>query len=97
MEIVLKIFCNNLEQAKANKNMDTSGLSDYLMNHLFWPYLRGKKIRLGDLNYDAFELHELDRLMEYVDDLEYFTNTVGRMTERLNKSIPLARTTKSFC
>jgi hypothetical protein len=97
MTIVLKTFCEKLGEAAPGKETDASIVPEYLMNSLFWPYMRGENPRLDSLDYDAFELSDLDRLMEYIGDLQGFHRKAGRITGNLEKSIPLARASRSFC
>ena len=59
MNIDLARFCILLSEVQEDEFLDESGLSPYLMEHLFYPYMKGKNIPLDSLDYDAFELEDL--------------------------------------
>jgi hypothetical protein len=93
----LKRFCVLLRKTEEDEYLDTSGLSPYLMQNLFHPYMEGRDIPLNSLDYDAFDLGDLDRLHEYLGDLETVYGALHGKTENLRKSPPAARPQRAFC
>ncbi len=93
----LKRFCALIKEVKEDEHLDTNGLSPYLMANLFHPFMAGQDIRLDSLDYDAFDLSDLDRLNNYLGDLETVYDALHSKTEMLRKSPPSARPLRAFC
>lgn len=94
--IDLKAFRRELGEAVHEKSVDSDGLSPYLMQNLLAPYLKGEAIPLDSLDYDAFDLSDLDRLNEYIGEILCVHGRLDNMYRKLRKSIPAARTAKAF-
>ena len=97
MTIKLDRFCLLLNDAKEESCVDDSGVSRYLLNNLLYPFLDGADIKLGDLDYDAFELHEMDGLYGFISEMQYACQKTGAKTDKLLKSVPAARPRRAFC
>lgn len=97
MNIKLDRFCLLLKGAEEEKNVDQSEISPYLLEHLLYPFLLGKDVRLNDLDYNAFSLSDLDDLFHHVSDMETACNKIQNKTQRLFKSDPAVRPTRAFC
>jgi hypothetical protein len=97
MNIDLARFCILLSEVQEDEFLDESGLSPYLMEHLFYPYMKGKNIPLDSLDYDAFELEDLDRLFDYLGDLETVYSKLQDKAEKIWKGSPIACRSRAFC
>jgi hypothetical protein len=93
----LKRFCILLGEAKEDEHLDDSFVLPYLMKNLFHPFMDGEDIPLNSLDYDAFDLSDLDRLNDYLGDLETVYDALYKHTEKLRKSPPAARPSRAFC
>jgi hypothetical protein len=93
----LKLFCVLLKEKEEDEHIDAIGVSPYLMEKLFHPYMAGKDIPLNSLDYDAFVLNDLDRLNDYLGDLETVYDVLHEKAEKLRISTPAARPLRAFC
>lgn len=97
MEIDLIQFSSLLVEAQDDEYLSKDGLSSYLMESLFYPYIEGKDIPLYRLDYDAFGLEDLDRLFEYIGDLSTVYSDLERKMDNIWKSKPAACRSRAFC
>ena len=88
---------SRLYLVKNEKCVDDTGVEPYLIEHLLYPVLNGEAIMLNSLDYDAFDLNDIERLDEYVSDLMDVHYKVSQIPERLQKAVPLAHTIRRFC
>lgn len=97
MKVDLQRFCTLLRETQEDEYLDSSGVSPYLMDHLFHPYMAGEDIPLNSLDYDAFDLNDLDQLFDFLGDLSTVYNVLCGKAENLRKATPAARPTRAFC
>lgn len=90
-------FCALLTEAKEDEQLDSSGVSPYLMKNLFHPFMAGVDIPLDSLDYNAFTMNDLDCLNEYLGDLETEYDALHSKSEKLRKSTPAIRLLRAFC
>lgn len=97
MELNVSSFCNALQNAEPQKSLDAGAVSPYLLEHLFVPYLQGEDIRLDSLDYDAFDLSDLDRLNEFIEDIECIQNQNELIPRNLEKCAPAVKPAGMYC
>ena len=71
-----------IEEAGAFKMPDMSAGTDYLYNKLYSRLSYGDTVRFSDIDYDAFELDDVDSMRKLHSDVleanEYKTETLAR-------------------
>ena len=97
MKLNLKLLATRFSQAKEEPPASEEGVNRYLLEQVLRPNLAGKLLRLGDIDFDAFDADDVPTLEEYYDrlneasrDLSQFAQTVGRVP-------PAAKAGRSFC
>ena len=97
MTVDLKLLGESLKQAKEQKSLDYSVVSPYLMQRLFVPYMQGADIRLDSLDYDKFDLSDMDMLFTFIKDIEAVQSDAEYIPRNLRKCDPAAKTARAFC
>lgn len=86
MKLNLKLLSTRFSQAKEQLYVPDDGVNPYLLEHILRPNLEGEFLRLGDIDFDAFEADDVPALEEYYDrlyktsqNLAQFAQTVARV------------------
>ena len=69
----------------------------YLMDSLLSPLLAGKEMSLGDLDFSAFDLDDLEDLQEYLNENSRLNNALTGLYRVFYKAEPQAVARRSFC
>lgn len=97
MKLDLKLLATRFSQTKDGPPVSEDGISRYLLEQVLRPNLEGNFLRLGDIDFDAFDADDVPALEDYYDrlyqanqDLSQFAQTVGRVP-------PVPGTGRAFC
>ena len=93
MKLNLKLLAARFSQAKEEPPASEEGVNRYLLEQVLRPNLAGKLLRLGDIDFDAFDADDVPALVKLNKasrDLSQFAQTVVRVP-------PVAKAGRSFC
>jgi len=97
MKMDLKLLKTRFFQAAEGPPVSTDGVNPYLLEHILKPHLRGKPVRYGDIDYDAFENDDLYRFSEYCEELNAAGSRLDQFTGTLAAIEPEACKKRTFC
>lgn len=97
MKMDLKLLSQHFSQAPEGPSVSAEGVNPYLLEHVLEPYLRGEKVRYGDIDYEAFEDIELRAFSEYCENLYDAAYKLEQFTGTLANTRPEARRLQTFC
>lgn len=97
MKLDLTLLSMRFSQAKDEPPVPTNGVNGYLLQKILLPCMNGENIRLRDIDYDAFEVEDVDELEEYYDKLSRAGRRLRQFTETVQNSPPEARKVRLFC
>lgn len=97
MKLDLKLLSTRLSQAKDEPPVPTDGVNPYLLVKILLPCMNDERILLRDIDYDAFEVEDVDALEEYYDKLSRAGGRLRQFTETVQKCPPEARRVRQFC
>ena len=91
MKLDLKLLSMRLSQAKETPPVPTDGVNPYLLEKILLPCMNDGKVFLRDIDYEAFEIEDVDRL----------ENRAGRQLEQLAETVrncpPESLKARLFC
>lgn len=97
MELDLNLLFQNLAQAPDGPAVSSEGVSPYLLEHVLAPALNGQSVLTSDIDFDAFEVEDIEMLSDYYSDLGEMDRHVHRFASALSKVFPVAGTARAFC
>lgn len=97
MKLDLTLLSIRFSQAKDEPPIPTVGVNSYLLQKILLPCMNGESIRMRDIDYDAFEVEEVDVLERYYDDLSRAGGRLRQFTEAVQNCPPEARKVRLFC
>jgi|GEM_PF-1052705 len=91
MTIDLKRFREVLSGAEAGELPEEEHpVLPYLLENLVNPLLKERRIKLGDLDYSAFDTDDLDDLSEYLESCDRISDKLSGINKFFCKAVPLA-------
>jgi len=69
MKLNLKLLSTRFFQAKEQPCVPADGVNRYLVEQVLRPNLDGKLLRLGDIDFDAFDADDVSALEDYYEKL----------------------------
>ena len=94
--VSVKQLVSAIEEADAFDLPDMSAGTDYIYNNIYSRLTRNMDVRLSEINFDAFELYDVDTMREmYSGVLEANENMAVTLADTL-RNIPPAVTASAF-
>jgi len=98
MTINLKQLVSGLRNAEAVElPAEEYPVSPYLVESLANPLLAGREMKLGDLDYSAFDFDDLDELSEYLNICGKIHYRLSGINQVFCQTVPLAEVRRAFC
>ena len=97
MKLNLKLLSTRFSQAKEQLYVPDDGVNPYLLEHILRPNLEGEFLRLGDIDFGAFDADDVPALEDYYDRLYQASQDLSQFAQTLSRVPPAPRTVRSFC
>ena len=97
MTLNLKLLSTRFSQAKEQLYVPDDGVNPYLLEHILRPNLEGEFLRLGDIDFGAFDADDVPALEDYYDRLYQASQDLSQFAQTLSRVPPAPRTVRSFC
>ena len=97
MKLNLERLSTRFFQAKDQPRVPEDGVNRYLLEHVLRPNLEGKLLRLGDIDFDAFDADDVHELEEYYDRLYKASQDLAQFAQTVARVPPAPNTVRSFC
>lgn len=97
MTLDLKLLATRFSQAKDEPPVPTEGVNPYLLENILLPCMNGDTILLRDIDYDAFDVEDIETLAEYHDELAHAGYKLGQLTNTVKNLRPEPKKARMFC
>ena len=97
MKLDLKLLSMRFSQMGDEPPGPTSGVNPYLLEKILLPCMNNEKVCLRDIDYDAFDMEDVDLLERYYNDLSRAGGKLQQLTETVQNIRPEARKARMFC
>ena len=97
MKLNLKLLAARFSEAKEEPLVPSDGVNRYLIDHVLTPAMSGKTLYVHDIDFSAFELDDIEALMEYHDSLNLEMRKLNQFAAPVSRTLPTPRRTRSFC
>jgi len=94
INVSVKQLLEAIEEADAFKLPDMSAGADYIYNNLYRRLSRGEDLRLSQINWNSFELDDVDTMRELYSDVieqdDYKANTMAHTLQDITPVVTAA-------
>lgn len=97
MKLDINLLSMRFSQAKETPAVPTDSVNPYLLEKILRPCMDGQDVYIGDIDFDAFDVEDIEPLAEYHDELILVAMKLAQFTETLNKMEPIASRERMFC
>lgn len=97
MTLDLKLLSMRFSQMKEEPPVPTEGVNEYLLENILWPCLNNGTVYLRDIDYEAFDMEDIDLLERYYNDLSRASGRLRQFTEIVGNLPPEAQKVRMFC
>lgn len=97
MKLDLTLLSMRFSQTEDEPPVSTDGINPYLLEKILLPCMNGESVLLRNIDYEAFEVEDIDSLEDYYDELSRAGSQLGQVTEAVRKCPPEARKVRLFC
>lgn len=97
MKLDLKLLSMRFSQMKDEPPVPTAGVNQYLLEKILLPCMSNGTVYLRDINYDAFDIEDIDLLERYYDGLSKASGKLRQLMDTVGKLPPEARKVRTFC
>lgn len=97
MKLDLKRLADLLSQQEDNDSVSKEGVNDYLLNKILFPCVNGETVRLSDIDFDAFDVEDVDTLVDYYEALLHWVYELEELAKGLGGIRPAAVKRRAFC
>ena len=97
MKLNLKRLSTRLFQANEQPCVPEDGVNRYLMEHVLRPNLEGKFLRLGDIDFDAFDADDVPALEDYYEKLSKASRDLAQFAQTVARVPPTPKEARAFC
>ena len=97
MKLDLKLLSIRFSQAEDQLCGAEDGVYRYLLEHILRPNLEGEFLRLGDIDFDAFEADDVPALEEYYDRLYKTSQNLAQFAQTVARVPPAPKAARVFC
>lgn len=97
MKLDLKLLSMRFSQAEEEPPAPTDGVNPYLLEKILLPCMNGEEVLLQDIDYEAFEVEDIDDLENYYDRLRRAGRQLGQLTKTVWNCPPEAYKARLFC
>ena len=97
MKLNLKLLATRFSQAKEELPVSEEGVNRYLLEQVLRPNLEGDLLRLGDIDFDAFDADDVPALEEYYDRLYKASQDLAQFAQTVARVPPAPKAVRVFC
>jgi len=97
MKLDLNLLSMRFSQKKNEPPVPTEGVNPYLLEKILLPCMDGGTVRLRDIDYEAFDMEDIEPLEEYYSKLFKAGGKLEQFTETVRNIPPEARKARVFC
>lgn len=97
MKLNLKLLAIHFSQAKDGPPVSEDGVNRYLLERVLRPNLEGDLLRLGDIDFDAFEADDVPALEAYYERLYKTSQDLSQFAQTLDRVPPAPNAVRAFC
>lgn len=97
MKLNLKLLATRFSQTKDGPPVSEDGVNRYLLEQVLRPNLKGGLLRLGDIDFDAFDADDVPALEDYYDRLYKASQDLSQFAQTLNRVPPAPKAARAFC
>ena len=97
MKLNLKLLATRFSQTKDGPPVSEDGVNRYLLENVLRPNLEGNLLRLGDIDFDAFEADDVPVLEDYFDRLSQASRDLSQFAQTLSRVPPAPKAGRAFC
>jgi hypothetical protein len=97
MKLDLNLLSMRFSQAENEPPVPTDGVNEYLLEKILLPCMNGDTILLRDIDYDAFDVEDIETLAEYHDALAHAGYRLGQLTDTVQNLPPESKKARIFC
>lgn len=97
MKLNLKLLAIRFSQAKDGPPVSEDGVNRYLLERVLRPNLEGDLLRLGDIDFDAFEADDVPALEAYYERLYKTSQDLSQFAQTLDRVPPAPKAVRAFC
>ena len=97
MRLDLKLLAMRLSQKKAEPTISQERVNSYLLEKILTPALNRADIYLGDIDFNAFDVDDVDELEHYYNRLYNVSEGLEQFVQTVAQTRPVAGSTRSFC
>lgn len=97
MKLNLKLLAIRFFQAKDGPPVPEDGVNRYLLEQVLRPNLEGNLLRLGDIDFDAFEAEDVPALEAYYERLYKTSQDLSQFAQTLDRVPPAPKAVRAFC
>ena len=97
MKLDLKQLAVHLSRLEQEDRIPRDRVNSYLLDKILIPCMNGECIQLQDINFDAFELEEVEDLFTVYSGLERGVHAAQCLRRAAGELAPEAIHTRTFC
>ena len=97
MKLNLKLLTIRLFQAEDELPVPDDGINRYLLEQVLRPNLEGKVLRLGDIDFNAFDADDVPALEGYYDRLYQANQDLSQFAQTVDRVPPVSGAVRAFC
>ena len=97
MKVDLKLLSMRFSQMKDELPVSIEGVNKYLLEKILRPCLNGGAVFLRDIDYEAFDVDDIDQLENYYYNLTKASGKLRQFTEVIGNLPAEAQKARTFC
>ena len=97
MKLNLERLSARFFQAKDQPCVPEDGVNRYLLENVLRPNLEGKLLRLGDIDFDAFDADDVSALEDYYEKLSKASQNLSQFAQTVARGPPAPKEARAFC
>lgn len=97
MKLNLKLLATRFSQTKDGPPVSEDGVNRYLLENVLRPNLEGELLRLGDIDFDAFDADDVPALEDYYDRLYQANQDLSQFAQTMDRVPPASGAVRAFC
>ncbi len=97
IKLNLKLLATCFSQTKYGPPVSEDGVNRYLLENVLRPNLEGNLLRLGDIDFDAFDADDVSALEDYYDRLSQASRDLSQFAQTLSRVPPAPKAVRAFC
>ena len=98
LKLHTKLLCSALSETKGTPvGTGIAGLNPHLREVLIEPFLAGRVVRAGEINFAAFTLDNLADIEQCLSNMISNSNLLRNLTVSFRKAIPAASKSAAYC